>query len=109
MDAISITRLSDAVHLDVNPGSVKIFGFSREEFIGRTEAELGIITDLRDRKESKESFRRNCGVDSHHLACHDWSLKHESPSIPRGFTFDPGNGTGVTISAKIDAVKLLEH
>jgi diguanylate cyclase (GGDEF)-like protein/PAS domain S-box-containing protein len=59
MDAISITRLSDAVYLDVNPGSVKIFGFSREEFIGQTAAELGIFTDPRDRKESQESLRRD--------------------------------------------------
>lgn len=59
MDAISITRLSDAVYLDVNPGSVRIFGFSREEFIGRTAAELGIFTDLSDRKESQETLRRD--------------------------------------------------
>ena len=59
MDAISITRLRDAVYLDVNPGAVKIFGFSREEFIGRTAAELGIFIDLHDRKESQESLRRD--------------------------------------------------
>jgi diguanylate cyclase (GGDEF)-like protein/PAS domain S-box-containing protein len=59
MDAITITRLNDAVYLDVNPGAVKTFGFSREEFIGRTAAELGIFTDLRDWKESQESLRRD--------------------------------------------------
>lgn len=41
-DAITFTRWHDAALLDVNPGFERMTGFSRDEVIGRTVADLGI-------------------------------------------------------------------
>jgi PAS domain S-box-containing protein len=38
---MSITRLTDGVHLEVNEAAVRHGGFTREEMLGRTKAELG--------------------------------------------------------------------
>jgi PAS domain S-box-containing protein len=54
MDAMSITRLSDGVYLDVNEAALAAFGFARDEFIGRTVEELGIFADQADRKRTRE-------------------------------------------------------
>lgn len=35
-DALTITRLSDGIIVDINNGTVKMFGYSREEVIGHT-------------------------------------------------------------------------
>lgn len=48
---MTITRLSDYRYLDVNNTFCKMTGFSRDELIGRTAAELGIIIDLKKREE----------------------------------------------------------
>jgi PAS domain S-box-containing protein len=38
---MTITRLADGVHLEVNDAAVRHSGFTREEMLGRTKAELG--------------------------------------------------------------------
>jgi PAS domain S-box-containing protein len=38
---MSITRLADGVHLEVNEAAVRHSGFTREEMLGRTKPELG--------------------------------------------------------------------
>jgi PAS domain S-box-containing protein len=38
---MSITRLADGVHLEANDAAVRHSGFTREEMLGRTKAELG--------------------------------------------------------------------
>jgi PAS domain S-box-containing protein len=47
---MSITRLADGVHLEVNEAAVRHSGFSREEMLGRTKAELGfwVASEQRD-------------------------------------------------------------
>ncbi len=54
MDAMSITRFSDGIYLDVNEAALNGFGFTREEFIGRTADELNIFVDRKDRKRTRE-------------------------------------------------------
>ena len=48
---MSITRLSDGQHLDVNEAAVRHSGYTREEMLGRTKPELGfwVARDERDR------------------------------------------------------------
>jgi len=41
-DAIGIVRLSDGRYIEVNDAFSKILGYSREEIIGRTSAEIGL-------------------------------------------------------------------
>ena len=47
---MSITRLADGVHVEVNEAAVRHSGFSREEMLGRTKAELGfwVASEQRD-------------------------------------------------------------
>jgi PAS domain S-box-containing protein len=54
-DAITITDLEHGRYLDINEGFTQIFGWPREEVLGRTAVELHIWAELGDR----ENFIRN--------------------------------------------------
>jgi diguanylate cyclase (GGDEF)-like protein/PAS domain S-box-containing protein len=56
--AIAITRLGDGRHFDVNQAWVEIFGYSREEVIGRPSLDLGIWADPAERSLFVEQIRR---------------------------------------------------
>jgi PAS domain S-box-containing protein len=43
--SMAITRLEDGVYVDVNEGFIKNTGYSREEIIGRTAIDFGLVTD----------------------------------------------------------------
>ena len=55
--AISITRLSDSVYMDVNEAFVKLTGFSYEELIGRTSVQAGFVVDMEKREEVLQQVR----------------------------------------------------
>ncbi len=57
-DAITITDLKDGRYVDLNEGFTRIFGWPREDVLGRTAIELGIWADLADR----ERFIRQVSV-----------------------------------------------
>ena len=59
-DAISITRLSDGVYKDVNQGFHRLFGFTREEVIGRSgfSGDLGIWIHQEEREKLAEKAPR---------------------------------------------------
>ncbi len=44
-DIITIVRIKDGQYIDVNQAFVDILGYSREEVVGRTPAELNIVAD----------------------------------------------------------------
>ncbi len=48
-NAIALARRSDGVFVDVNEQFTKIFGYARQEALGKTSAELGINPDTKDR------------------------------------------------------------
>lgn len=48
-DAVSITRLSDGMYLDVNDGFTQLFGWSHDEVVGRTSLQIAIWPNLDDR------------------------------------------------------------
>lgn len=58
-DAINITRLSDGLYLDVNPGFERISGWSREETIGKTSAEINIWHNPADRERLVADLQRD--------------------------------------------------
>ena len=56
-DAIVISRLEDGRYLEVNQRWVELFGFAREEAIGRTAFELGVWVDPADRPRFVTALR----------------------------------------------------
>lgn len=57
--AISITRLSDATYLEVNGAFIEMTGFSKEELIGRSSNEIGLIVNLDKRDEVLQQIREH--------------------------------------------------
>ena len=49
-NALSIARLSDGVYLDVNDEYVRVYGWQRDEVIGKTPREIGTWKRLEDRQ-----------------------------------------------------------
>jgi PAS domain S-box-containing protein len=49
-DAMTITDLANGRFVDMNEGVTRLFGWTREEVIGRTSAELGIWRDANERQ-----------------------------------------------------------
>ena len=58
-NAITITRVADGSYLDVNDSFVRTFGWSRDEVIGRTTAEIGIWKNPGDREALVELLHRD--------------------------------------------------
>lgn len=50
-DALTITRLSDGTFLEVNDGFTHLYGWTREEALGKTSFDLGIWRDGNQRSE----------------------------------------------------------
>src|SRR5262249_60548093 len=74
-DAIVISRLEDGRYLEVNQRWLELFGFTREEAIGRTSFDLGVWVDPVERtrfvaevlqrgtvKNFEARFRRKSGA-----------------------------------------------
>jgi len=49
--AISLSRLDDGQLFEVNDEYLRIFGFTREEVIGRTSEQIGLWVDIKDRTD----------------------------------------------------------
>ncbi|HZF73234.1 MAG TPA: PAS domain S-box protein, partial [Gemmatimonadaceae bacterium] len=56
-DAVALSELETGRYIDVNEGYERLFGYSREEVIGRTSRELGIYQDPNDRGRIVEELR----------------------------------------------------
>lgn len=57
--AISITRLSDATYLELNDAFVQMTGFSKEELLGHSSAELGLVVNVEKREDVLKQIREN--------------------------------------------------
>jgi PAS domain S-box-containing protein len=57
-DAVTLTRLSDGMFVDINDGFAELSGYSREDVIGRTSHELGIWTEMEDRNKLIAELQR---------------------------------------------------
>jgi diguanylate cyclase (GGDEF)-like protein/PAS domain S-box-containing protein len=60
-DGVLIARAEDGKIMDANPAFLQIFGFDREEVVGRTSLELDIWADESDTAKIAESLRENGG------------------------------------------------
>ncbi len=54
----AMTRAGDGLHYDVNEQWLKVLGYSREEVIGRTAAEIGVWADPDDRRRLMEAVTK---------------------------------------------------
>ncbi len=61
-DCMTLTELESGRYTLVNDRFLGIFGYTREEVIGRTPDELGTWTDPQDRQRVVEAVRRDGGV-----------------------------------------------
>ncbi|MFI5167614.1 MAG: PAS domain S-box protein [Thermoanaerobaculales bacterium] len=64
---ISISSLDDGRLLDVNQEFERVFGYRRDEIIGRTSLELGLWRDPKDREEYVGLARATAPVRDHEL------------------------------------------
>lgn len=58
-DAVSLSRLRDRVHVDVNPAFTEIVGYGRAETLGRSGDELELWPEQGRREESIQQLCRN--------------------------------------------------
>jgi PAS domain S-box-containing protein len=63
-DSITISRLKDGTYLDVNEGFVRLFGYSREEVLGKSSLSMGLWADPSARARLVEGIRREGFVDN---------------------------------------------
>lgn len=63
--AISLTRFSDGTMLDVNESFLRMSGFTREEVIGRSVAELEIYADPNTRTIIREHLKQHGHLHGH--------------------------------------------
>lgn len=56
-DVLMISRLSDGCITDVNAAALRVFGYTREEVIGKTTLALGVWAQPQDRQRLVESLR----------------------------------------------------
>ncbi|MDY0746533.1 ATP-binding protein [Paucibacter sp. R3-3] len=63
-DAVGITSVATRRYIDVNPGYHRLFGFHREEVLGKTVLDLGIWPSDAERARFWEEFNRTGKVDS---------------------------------------------
>lgn len=77
-DAITLSTLADGKFHEVNPSFREITGYSREEALGRTSADLGLWTNVGDRRQLVEAIRRDGFVrEMESIFRHkDGSLRH---------------------------------
>ncbi len=63
-DSININRLSDGRYVTVNNGFTKMTGYTEDEVIGKTSAEIQIWADIKYRNELVEKLKTTSIVDN---------------------------------------------
>lgn len=61
-DSVTLSELGSGRLIEVNDGFQKVFGYSREEAVGRTSVELGLYTDLVGRERMLRILREQGSV-----------------------------------------------
>lgn len=79
-DAVYLARLEDGVVLDVNDSFLSLHGLTREQTIGRTPGELGILVRPKD-GQALENELRACGRIDHRIVRSEASGARSSRSL----------------------------
>ncbi len=61
---ISITRAKDGLIVDVNPMACKLYGWAKEEALGKTTTDLGLWLDLSDQAAVLEALKAGGRLDN---------------------------------------------
>jgi PAS domain S-box-containing protein len=77
-DAVALSEFETGRYIDINEGFERLFGFSREEVIGRTALELGVYQDPSDRGRLVNELRAHGLVRDVDLRC---VKRHGEPLI----------------------------
>ncbi|HVY04737.1 MAG TPA: MASE1 domain-containing protein [Burkholderiales bacterium] len=102
-DAMAIARMSDGAILDVNARWERLFGYSRDEALGRTSAELNMYANKRDRDAYMDLVRTCQGQNFEvEMQARDGTLHYILLSGERV----PVDGTECLISAMHDITRL---
>ncbi|WP_205623420.1 PAS domain S-box protein [Desulfosporosinus sp. HMP52] len=67
--SMSISSLKSGVYIDVNECCVKMHGYSREEFIGRSALDLNLWVDMDDHARFLQDIQENGFVHSYEMRC----------------------------------------
>jgi PAS domain S-box-containing protein len=54
---MTITRLSDSKYVEVNEGFIQLTGYSKEELIGRSSTDLGLVIDVKNREKILQKIK----------------------------------------------------
>jgi diguanylate cyclase (GGDEF)-like protein/PAS domain S-box-containing protein len=63
-DAVNITRLADGSYLEANNGFTRLFGWTRDEVLGKTSRDLGIWHHWDDRQLLMQAMQKDGHCDS---------------------------------------------
>lgn len=63
-DSINLNRLSDGLYLEINDGFTRLTGYTADEVVGKTSAEIGIWADAEDRRRLVEGLGRDGEVEN---------------------------------------------
>jgi two-component system cell cycle sensor histidine kinase/response regulator CckA len=63
-DSLTLTRLKDGAYIDANDGFTRLYGYRREEVIGRNEQEIDIWKNAEDRTQIIELLRDQSRVEN---------------------------------------------
>jgi PAS domain S-box-containing protein len=63
-DSLTLMRLKDDVYIDANDGFTRLYGYRREEVIGRSAQEIDIWKNAEDRKQIIELLRDQSRVEN---------------------------------------------
>ncbi|MEG3879428.1 PAS domain S-box protein [Microcoleus sp. herbarium7] len=72
-NAITITRISDGTHIEVNDSFCRMIGYSREEIIGKTAVQLSFWASLGERDRMIQMLKNK-------TALHNYELKFRNKS-----------------------------
>jgi PAS domain S-box-containing protein len=66
-DVMSIADLATGRYIEVNDAHEKVFGFTREEAIGRSPIELGILENTRDREQMIQRLKEQGRISNREI------------------------------------------
>jgi PAS domain S-box-containing protein len=84
-DGICITRVSDSAFIDVNDGFIRIFGYGRDEILGKTAVGLALWNSTNERERLMEALQKGETVRNvpHFFRRKDGEIRTGSVSMER--------------------------